>query len=139
MKARLALLADSANLSREGKLNILGQFDTLWAPSLPIVWPMMVLVVKLEATAGEGPKHLIGLRVVDEDGQPAGPQLDAQAEFGPPPTPGLPYRADWILPIGNAVFPKHGTYTFEILADRNNIASVELYVRAQMPQLPPQP
>lgn len=141
MQARIALLADAANVSREGKLNILGQFDTIWAQTLPVVWPMLVLVVKLEATAGEGPKHKLGLRVMDEDGNPAGPQVNAQAEFGKPPRPGLPYRADWILPIGNAVFQKYGTVTFEILADDHNIASVELYIRpaSEMQAGPPRP
>jgi len=129
VRATVALLADSANVSREGKLNILGQFDTIWTQSLPVVWPMLVVVVKLEATAGEGPKHRLGLRVVDEDGQLVGPQVDAQVEIGKPRVPGLPYRADWILPIGNAVFPKYETVTFEILADDHNIASIELQIR----------
>ncbi len=129
MKARLALIADAANVSREGKLNILGQFDTLWAQTVPVVWPSMVLVLKVEATAGEGPKHKLGLRIVDEDGNAAGPGLDADIEFGKPAFAGLPFGGHWILPINNAYFPKFGTYTFEVLGDNNNIESVELYVR----------
>jgi hypothetical protein len=138
VQAPIALLADAANVSREGKLNILGQFDTIWAQRVPMIWPMMTLVVKLEATAGEGPKHRLGVRVVDEDGNVAGPQLNAEVEFGKPPLRGLPYSANWILPIGNAVFQKYGTVTFEILADEHNIASIELYIR-EMQTGPQQP
>jgi len=129
VQAPIALLADAANVSREGKLNILGQFDTIYTERVPVVWPMMTLVVKLEGTAGEGPKHRIGVRVGDEAGNPAGPQVNVEAEFGKPARRGLPYSANWILPIGNAVFQKHGTITFEILADDHNIASIDLHIR----------
>ncbi len=136
MRARIAVLADAANVSREGKLNILGQFEVIYAASTPVTWPAMHLVLKLEATAGEGPKHKVGIRVVDEDGNVIGPMIDAESNFGPPFRPGHPLRANLILGIAGASFPKHGTYSFEILVDDHNIESVPLYVLPLPPGTP---
>src|SRR2546428_13107591 len=53
MEVKLAVLADGANVSREGKLNLLGIFDTLFARSFPTTHPQMQLVIRFEAAAGE--------------------------------------------------------------------------------------
>ena len=62
MEVKLAGFCDAANISREGKLNILGEFNTLYAAAVPVIWPLMYVVIKIEATAGEGPPRF-GLRV----------------------------------------------------------------------------
>ena len=49
MRVKLALLADSANVSREGKLNLLGIFDAIFARELPTSHPHMHLVLRFEA------------------------------------------------------------------------------------------
>ena len=60
MKVNLALLADGANVSREGKLNILGIFDTIHAGKFPVVHAQMRLVVRLEASSAElGAKQMV--------------------------------------------------------------------------------
>jgi len=41
MRVSFALFADAANLSQEGKLNILGVFDALQVATLPAVHPRM--------------------------------------------------------------------------------------------------
>ena len=128
MQLRLGVLADAANISREGKLNILGEFNLIWADKLPFVWPLMFLVVRLEATAGEGPLHKIGVRIVKEDGELAAPPVDASADFGKPFRPGLPHRGQFIIGIQNAQFTEHGTYEFEILCDGHHVGSAPLYV-----------
>jgi len=94
---------------------------------------LMHLVVKLEGTAGEGRSHKIGVRIVDEDGNIAGPMIDAEGEFNTPNQPGFPPTSSFILGIGGATFAKHGTYCFEILVDGLNVETVPLHVL-----LPPQ-
>ncbi len=128
MEVKLALLADAANVTAEGKLNILGEFNILWVPTLPFTWPSMQLVVKFEATAGEGPKHKLGIRIVDEDGNPAAPPLDGEIDMGKQARPGMPYRSQLILGIQNATFKQHGTFSFEILIASHNVATIPLYV-----------
>ena len=50
MHVSFALFADAANLSQEGKLNILGVFDALQVASLPAIHPRAHLVVHLKGT-----------------------------------------------------------------------------------------
>jgi len=128
LELSLAVLADAANVSLEGKLNILGEFSVIWGPTLPLVWPAMQLVLRLEATAGEGPRHTLGIRVLTEDGQLVVPPVDVPADFGAPFRAGLPHRGNFIMGIAGAAFPRFGAYSFEILVDGHNVGSVPLYV-----------
>ena len=49
MLVKLAVLADYANVTSDGKLNILGIFDRMNVLNLPAVHPQMNLVLRLEA------------------------------------------------------------------------------------------
>ena len=70
MEISLALLADAANVSQQGKLNILGVFDQLRCSQFPCSHPTMVLVLQLHAGPAEydEQKEII-IRLVDEDGR----------------------------------------------------------------------
>src|SRR5881396_3655513 len=69
MEVKLALLADGANVSREGKLNLLGIFDTLFARSFPTTHPQMQLVIRFEAAAHEaGSTRQVEIQLVAGDG-----------------------------------------------------------------------
>src|SRR5215470_16695608 len=61
MEVTLAVLADGANLSREGKLNLLGIFDTICARTFPTTHPQMQLVLRFEA----GPEEAGGTRAIE--------------------------------------------------------------------------
>lgn len=136
MQAKIALLADAANMTPEGKLNILGEFNIMWTSTFPATWPLMWLVLKLEATAAEGGSHMLTIKCIDDDGTQVGPTIDGELNMGKPFRPGMPHRGAVILGIRNAQFPKAGTYEFEILVDGHSIASVPLYVlpSAERPQ-----
>lgn len=83
MKVTLALLADAANVSQEGKLNILGTFDNISASKFPTRHPEMQLVLRMEASVAEANTHKrLELKVMDEDAQQVG---GAVAEFDVPP------------------------------------------------------
>ncbi len=128
MEVKLAVLADAANVSQEGKLNILGGFSVLWAPRFPTRHPKMTLVLKLEGTAGENPGHKLGIRVVDADGQMVAPPVDGAFEMQRPFMRGDPTHAQIIIEIVDAVFPRGGTYSFEILIDGHHKESLPLHV-----------
>ena len=69
MEVPLAVLADAANVSREGKLNIFGIFNRLWAIKFPAKHPQAQLVMVFEADAGEaGQKKTVGVLLRDSDG-----------------------------------------------------------------------
>jgi len=128
MQVSLAVLADAANMTPEGKLNILGEFNSILAVALPVRWPMMRLVLKIDARPEEGRKHRLAVRAVDEKGNVIAKIGDGTIDLGEPFRPGLSRRGQMIVEIEGATFPSYGTYRFEILVDGNTLGSVPLYV-----------
>jgi len=61
MQVQFALFADAANVSQEGKLNILGVFDALHVGQLPSLHPRATFVVRLKAVADDHGPHGVGL------------------------------------------------------------------------------
>ena len=116
MDVTLAVLADYANISQDGKLNIMGVFDVIYAEVFPTVHPEMKLVVQYEAGAVDvQATHSIEIQLMDADGRKpmvVGGQLavgDIQ--------PGFPLKANSILNIRNATFERPGDFVFNILVD----------------------
>lgn len=70
MNVAFALLADAANQSREGKLNILGAFGEIYATNFPARHPEMHLVLRLDASPAEaGLRKKIRIIFLDQDSQ----------------------------------------------------------------------
>lgn len=70
MKVTLAVLADYANITREGKLNILGMFDVIHAQNFPMTHPQMQLVMRFEADIAEaGKTKKLEIKLMDADGK----------------------------------------------------------------------
>lgn len=135
MRVKLAVIADHANASAEGKLNILGIFDRIMVPSLPAVHPLMHLVVQVEAHPAErGRPHTVELRLHDPDGEAV---FDIRGEVVPQGQPGEPIIANQIIGINNLVLPKVGGYTFVIFVDNDLKAEIPLTVTlAELPAPP---
>ena len=69
MHVQFALFADAANVSQEGKLNILGVFDALHVGQLPTVHPRATFVVRLKAVAEDEGPHGVSLEWVNAVGE----------------------------------------------------------------------
>ena len=84
MHVSFALFADAANISQEGKLNILGVFDAVHVGQIPALHPRATFVVRIKATAADVGKHALALRWLN----PRGAELwgsDAELEVGAAP------------------------------------------------------
>ena len=128
MHLSFALFADAANLSVEGKLNILGVFDAVQVAGLPTVHPRAHLVVRLKGTAADAGAHVIALQWVS----PGGAELwSSNGELNvatPPPEVAeidFPLIAAVDLPLDSA-----GTYEMRIAIDGSVHGEVRLHVRA---------
>jgi hypothetical protein len=134
MHLSFALFADAANISQEGKLNILGVFDALQVGTLPTVHPRATLIVRLKALADDVGRHTLALTWVG----PAGDELwssSGELEVGAPP-PGaaeldVPVIAAIDLPIQEA-----GTHGMRVAVDGEFCAELLLHVRAGAPVMP---
>ena len=68
MHVTFALFADAANLSQEGKLNIMGVFDALQVGTLPALHPRATLVVHLKGSAADAGTHRVSLQWLSPSG-----------------------------------------------------------------------
>ena len=68
MHVSFALFADAANLSQEGKLNVLGVFDAVQVANLPAVHPRANLVVRLKGSRLDIGKHSVTLKWINPSG-----------------------------------------------------------------------
>jgi hypothetical protein len=69
MHVQFALFADAANVSQEGKLNILGVFDALHVGQLPSIHPRATFVVRLKAVAEDEGPHGVSLEWINPNGE----------------------------------------------------------------------
>lgn len=125
MDVTLAVCCDAANVSREGKLNLLGIFNSIHAAEFPCTHPHLALVLRVEARLGEEGTYPLEIKLVDEDGQQLfdiGGQLSLQGA-----EPGRPMTAQTIMDINNLQLPRPGTYAFEIFLDGHHSRSVAIH------------
>src|SRR5437762_6155473 len=62
MHISFAVFADAANLSQEGKLNVLGVFDAVQVGGLPTIHPRTHFVVRLKANSDDVGGHKLTFR-----------------------------------------------------------------------------
>lgn len=133
MHVSFALLADAANLSQEGKLNVLGVFDAVQVGGFPTIHPRAHLVLRLKGSRADVGTHALTLSWVN----PAGDVLwstSGQVDVQDPP-PGveemdLPVLAAIDLPLDRA-----GRYAMEVSLDGSTQARVALQVRSGPPPM----
>lgn len=84
MHVSFALFADAANISQEGKLNILGVFDAVHVAQLPAIHPRATFVLRLKAQPQDAGRHALLLRWINPRGTELW-QSQAELDIGTPP------------------------------------------------------
>jgi hypothetical protein len=137
MHVTFALFADAANLSQEGKLNILGVFDALQVGTLPALHPRATLVVHLKGSGLDVGTHRVLLQWLS----PSGNELwrsEGELGVGTPPQGVLemdfPLIAQLDLPLDVT-----GGYLMRVGLDGSTHAEIPLQVRtpSNVPSAPP--
>ena len=127
MKITLTVLADYANITREGKLNILGIFDTIHAQNFPMTHPQMQLVMRFEADiAEEGKTKKLEIKLMDDDGKTLF-VLNGGFTLGQGQA-GEAMISNQILTINMMKFENAGNYEFKILINDELKTEVPLRV-----------
>ncbi len=126
MELDFALIADAANVSQEGKLNILGIFDTIWAREFPVRHAAMVFVLRVKADFTEHGAHTLEVRLLDADGEHL---FRAEGPIQVPGSaPGRAVKPHVIMGLSGVSFKAPGDYSFEVIVDGHHLKSVPLYV-----------
>jgi len=122
----LALLADGANISREGKLNVFGIFDTIFSRAFPSTHPQLQLVLRFELEADETGRRDVEVQFVAADGRvlfrlPGAVSVQQRVA-------GERSRMDHILTLNNLQLEHPGRYRFNVVVDGELAAVVPLQV-----------
>jgi hypothetical protein len=130
MHLSFALFADAANISQEGKLNILGVFDAVQCGTLPTIHPRAHLVVRLKGGAEDVGTHTVSLHWLNPQGQELW-SSNGELNIGPPPAGvsemDMPLIAAIDLPLDAS-----GAYSMRIALDGEAHGEVGLVVRSDM-------
>lgn len=135
MEIQVASLCDAATDS-QGKLNILGTFDTINASQMPAVHPQCSVALRLVFDKMEEGAHKVGLNFVDEDGRSVMPpiQIPIQVEV---PDEAIFISRNFIVNIQHMKFEKPGFYSVDISLDGEIRGRIPLLVRLCPPPSAP--
>ena len=126
MHVSFALFADAANLSQEGKLNVLGVFDAVQVAGLPTIHPRTHFIVRLKANGDDVGAHKLGFRWLS----PRDEELwSSMGEMNVSPAPNPVFEVDLpIIAVVDLPFNIAGRYTMHVSLDDLPTAAVHLFV-----------
>lgn len=115
MNIYTAVLCDSAE-DLQGKLNVTGAFDTLFAERFPVAHKECSLALRFGYTQEDAGTHKISLNIVDDKGKSILPEeTPIQGEISVEIPEGLDFfTRNSIIRLQNMIFQKDGTYTVDI-------------------------
>ena len=128
MRIAFALFADAANISQEGKLNILGVFDAVQVGSLPALHPRAHLVARITGGRDDAGTHAMTLTWRNPDGATLWTTSGELRVEAPPQgveQMDLPFIAALDLPLDRS-----GTFSLAMQIGSFEVASVLLQVRS---------
>jgi len=128
MDVTLAVLADYANVTKEGKTNILGIFDIMYSKTFPFVWNTMQLVIRFKAPRSEAnTTKSVLVKLLDADGKQI-LEIGGQFTLGKPNNNAMNIQTNQFLVLNNLKFEKPGDYVFSVLVNGDEKSTVPLKV-----------
>jgi hypothetical protein len=127
MKPLLFLVADYANITGEGKLNVMGIFNSINSFNFPARHSSMYLIAKLSPEFSEyGQKRSFTILLMDAD---ANHIVEVSGEFDiPKGQDGKKPEVNIMLELKDVVFTKPGRYVFVLLVDKDQMDEIILHV-----------
>lgn len=126
MECELFTLSDYAE-NYNGKLTIVGTFDSIGANTLPHKHPNLAISLKMRFSEKEVGAHAIQIRLIDTSGKEYA-KINGQLNVAKP-NPGMSYSsANFVMRFNNLTFPDIGRYTFELDVDDNWQAAAPIHV-----------
>ena len=127
MNIQVAVLCDAAT-DDNGKLNLLGAFDTIYAPLMPAVHPQCSVALRATFMPGDEGVRKLSLNFINADGR----SIMQAIELPVPVT--LPDEAhfltrNFIINIQQLKFAEAGLYSVDVRVDDQSQASIPLLVK----------
>ena len=127
MQLQIAVLCDHASTNPEGKLDIHGAFNDLYAPGFPAKQDRMVLVLQVEWDHADQGRYQFRVDFLEPDGNPA-LSVDGHTDVDTRPLDRPPPRTRLILPLEQVVFPMAGRYRVKIRLKGQELEGPALYL-----------
>lgn len=127
MNVETFLLCDAATDSM-GKLNILGAFDTIGAPSFPLIHPQCSVAVRLRLQRIEKGTHKFKIHAINDDGKFLVPAIDGEFNIQIPDTD-RSGTINVVLNLQNLKFDSPGGYAVVLIVDEKEISRLPLQVK----------
>lgn len=133
MHISFAVFADAANLSQEGKLNVLGIFDALQVSAFPSIHPRAHFVLRFKGSGSDVGEHLLTFRWTNPSGDELWSTTGELQLEGDPNTDiemDLPVIAVVDLPLDGP-----GRYTMQVELDDFSIDQIPVHVNGPGAQM----
>jgi len=127
MNIQVAVLCDAAT-DDNGKLNLLGAFDTIYARELPARHPQCAVALRVTFYSEDEGNRQLKLNFVDADGRAIMPPIEIPANVTLPGDMHFGTR-NYIVNIQQMKFDQPGLYSVDVLFEDKVQASIPLLVR----------
>lgn len=135
MELSLFVVADYANVTKEGKLNVMGIFNRINSYQFPAAHPEMFVIAHLTASPAEyNTTRKLTIKLLNEDATEEVVNWSTTITV-PQGTGGRRVDSNHILKLQTIVFKEPGTYQLSLLVDQNEEGSMPLFVE-QIPEPP---
>lgn len=136
MELLLGLVCDAARTTEEGKLDVQGIFNDLYAPGFPAKQDRMTLVLAIEWDRRDQGRFQFRVDLKGPDERPS-LTVDGHTEVDQRPPDRPPARTRLVMPLEDVVFPEPGTYRFEVRMKGETFPGPSLHLVQQ--DSPPEP
>ena len=125
---QVAVLCDAAT-EDNGKLNLLGAFDTIYAPQLPAVHPQCAVALRVTFMSGDEGARQLRLNFVNADGRSIMPNLPPMLVEVRLPDDVHFVTRNFIINFQNLQFNEAGMYSVDVRLDDKSQGNIPLSVR----------
>ncbi|PKL35632.1 MAG: hypothetical protein CVV44_19055 [Spirochaetae bacterium HGW-Spirochaetae-1] len=126
MKVEIFSMCDAVK-DYNGKLSILGTFDTIFSRQMPVVHPIMGIAAKIRFESKKMGKYKIKITIAGDNGKIHIDGIDGEMEVKQAPE--KTSAVNLAVNITNFNIPTFGEYTVNLIIDEEIISSIPLYVR----------
>ena len=127
MNIEIFVVCEAAT-DQQGKINILGTFDSIQGRALPVVHPHCAVAVRLRFSRSEEGEHLMKINIINEDGKPVVQPFETKGDIRFGDIPRTSIAVNMILNLQGLKFESFGEYAVDLSVDGRHAASLPLIV-----------
>jgi hypothetical protein len=127
MNIQVAVLCDAAT-EDNGKLNLLGSFDTIFTQQMPAVHPQCAVALRLTFMSGDEGDRQLKLNFVNADGRAIMPPIEIPVAVALPDDSHFLTR-NFIVNIQQLKFAEEGLYSVDVRLDDKSQVGIPLSVK----------